>query len=316
MPIVDSIDFSQFNDGQGSYGRPTGLAYSDSLNTWRRKTNGIINYVDGLIPFIDFVGHDTGLRILTEDDTEGRHAGDLVFTGNVTINGSLLFRNISANTIQGIPIGVGSEEPPAHDSVLVYNENQDRFDITLKPQSFQGPFIDLGATFDATGNDSSEFDNEDSQADRTAVQEIYIRNKGRRDDDIIIFAEGPYYGENGIVSLCATPNYRVPDLNGTNQDENDGTIYYKSSLHVLQNTRVQGWNDRGHYGNFQLVGRVSVPPGVSEISVRIISYSEDWKPAETGTPWTEDADHYFMGDNPVRFMLYSSDDIEQITRPE
>ena len=316
MPIVDSIDFSQFNDGQGSYGRPTGLAYSDSLNTWRRKTNGIINYVDGLIPFIDFVGHDTGLRILTEDDTEGRHAGDLVFTGNVTINGSLLFRNISANTIQGIPIGVGSEEPPAHDSVLVYNQNQDRFDITLKPQSFQGPFIDLGATFDATGNDSSEFDNEDSQADRTAVQEIYIRNKGRRDDDIIIFAEGPYYGENGIVSLCATPNYRVPDLNGTNQDENDDTIYYKSSLHVLQNTRVQGWNDRGHYGNFQLVGRVSVPPGVSEISVRIISYSEDWKPAETGTPWTEDADHYFMGDNPVRFMLYSSDDIEQITRPE
>ena len=216
---------------------------------------------------------------------------------------------------------MGSEEPPAHDSVLVYNEmvyneNQDRFDITLKPQSFQGPFIDLGATFDATGNDSSEFDNEDSQADRTAVQEIYIRNKGRRDDDIIIFAEGPYYGENGIVSLCATPNYRVPDLNGTNQDENDDTIYYKSSLHVLQNTRVQGWNDRGHYGNFQLVGRVSVPPGVSEISVRIISYSEDWKPAETGTPWTEDADHYFMGDNPVRFMLYSSDDIEQITRPE
>ena len=316
MPIVDSIDFSQFNDGQGSYGRPTGLAYSDSLNTWRRKTNGIINYVDGLIPFIDFVGHDTGLRILTEDDTEGRHAGDLVFTGNVTINGSLLFRNISANTIQGIPIGVGSEEPPAHDSVLVYNKNQDRFDITLKPQSFQGPFIDLGATFDATGNDSSEFDNEDSQADRTAVQEIYIRNKGRRDDDIIIFAEGPYYGENGIVSLCATPNYRVPDLNGTNQDENDDTIYYKSSLHVLQNTRVQGWNDRGHYGNFQLVGRVSVPPGVSEISVRIISYSADWNPAETGTPWTEDADHYFMGDNPVRFMLYSSDDIEQITRPE
>lgn len=316
MPIVDSIDFSQFNDGQGSYGRPTGLAYSDSLNTWRRKTNGIINYVDGLIPFIDFVGHDAGLRILTEDDTEGRHAGDLVFTGNVTINGSLLFRNISANTIQGIPIGVGSEEPPAHDSVLVYNRHQDRFDIALKPKSFQGPFIDLGATFDATGGDSSEFDNEDSQADRTAVQEIYIRNNGRRDDDIIIFAEGPYYGENGIVSLCATPNYRIPGKNGENQDENDGTIYYKSSLHVLQNTRVQGWNDRGHYGNFQLVGRVSVPPGVSEISVRIISYSADWNPAETGTPWTEDADHYFMGDNPVRFMLYSSDDIEQITRPE
>ena len=316
MPIVDSIDFSQFNDGQGSYGRPTGLAYSDSLNTWRRKTNGIINYVDGLIPFIDFVGHDAGLRILTEDDTEGRHAGDLVFTGNVTINGSLLFRNISANTIQGIPIGVGSEEPPAHDSILVYNANQDQFDIALKPKSFQGPFIDLGATFDATGGDSSEFDNEDSQADRTAVQEIYIRNNGRREDDIIIFAEGPYYGENGIVSLCATPNYRIPGKNGENQDENDGTIYYKSSLHVLQNTRVQGWNDRGHYGNFQLVGRVSVPPGVSEISVRIISYSADWNPAETGTPWTEDADHYFMGDNPVRFMLYSSDDIEQITRPE
>lgn len=316
MPIVDSIDFSQFNDGQGSYGRPTGLAYSDSLNTWRRKTNGIINYVDGLIPFIDFVGHDAGLRILTEDDTEGRHAGDLVFTGNVTINGSLLFRNISANTIQGIPIGVGSEEPPAHDSILVYNANQDQFDIALKPKSFQGPFIDLGATFDATGGDSSEFDNEDSQADRTAVQEIYIRNNGRREDDIIIFAEGPYYGENGIVSLCATPNYRIPGINGENQDENDGTIYYKSSLHVLQNTRVQGWNDRGHYGNFQLVGRVSVPPGVSEISVRIISYSADWNPAETGTPWTEDADHYFMGDNPVRFMLYSSDDIEQITRPE
>ena len=315
MPIVDSIDFSQFNDGQGSYGRPTGLAYSDSLNAWRRKTNGIINYVDGLIPFIDFVGHDAGLRILTEDDTEGRHAGDLVFTGDVTINGSLLFRNISANTIQGIPIGVGSEEPPAHDSVLVYNKEK-RFDITLKPQSFQGPFIDLGATFDATGNDSSEFDNEDSQADRTAVQEIYIRNNGRRDDDIIIFAEGPYYGENGIVSLCATPNYRVPDQNDTNQDENDDTIYYKSSLHVLQNTRVQGWNDRGHYGNFQLVGRISVPPGVSEISVRIISYSADWNPAETDTPWTEDADHYLMGDNPVRFMLYSSDDIEQITRPE
>ena len=316
MPIVDSIDFSQFNDGQGSYGRPTGLAYSDSLNTWRRKTNGIINYVDGLIPFIDFVGHDTGLRILTEDDAECRHAGDLVFTGNVTINGSLLFRNISANTIQGILIGVGSEEPPAHDSVLVYYKHQDRFDIALKPKSFQGPFIDLGATFDATGGDSSEFDNEDSQADRTAVQEIYIRNNGRRDDDIIIFAEGPYYGENGIVSLCVTPGYRIPELNGTNQDENDDTIYYKSKLHVLQNTRVQGWNDRGHYGNFQLVGRVSVPPGVSEISVRIISYSEDWNPAETGTPWTEDADHYFMGDNPVRFMLYSSDDIEQITRPE
>jgi len=315
MPIVDSIDFSQFNDGQGSYGQPTGLAYSDSLNTWRRKTNGIINYVDGLIPFIDFVGPNGGLRILTQDEGD-RKAGSLVFTGNVTINGSLLFRDISANTIQGIPIGEGTEESPAHDSVLIYNKNQNQFDIALKPQSFQGPFIDLGTTFDATGNDSSEFDNEDSQSDRTAVQEIYIRNNGRRDDDIIIFAEGPYYGENGIISLCVTPNYIIPGINGENQDENDGTIYYKSSLHVLQNTRVQGWNDRGHYGNFQLVGRVTVPPGVSEISVRIISYSENWNPAKTGTPWTEDANHYFMGDNPVRFMLYSSDDIEQIARPE
>ncbi|MEK9769380.1 MAG: hypothetical protein VW683_10705, partial [Betaproteobacteria bacterium] len=180
MPIVDSIDFSQFNDGQGSYGRPTGLAYSDSLNTWRRKTNGIINYVDGLTPFIDFLGSGDdvgkrGLQILTQDDGD-RKAGSLVFTGKVTINGSLLFSDISANTILGIPIGEGTEESPAHDSVLVYNANKNQaalppgqFDIALKPQSFQGPFIDLGATFDASGNDSSEFDNEDSQADRTAV---------------------------------------------------------------------------------------------------------------------------------------------------
>jgi len=310
MPIVDSIDFTQFNDGKGSYGRPTGLAYSDSLNTWRRKSNGIINYVDGLIPFLDFVGGDGGLHILTQDGDD-RHAGDLVFTGNVTVNGSLLFRNISANTIQGIPIGVGSEEPPAHDDVLVYNDLGETpiFDLTKKPKSFQGPFIDLGATFDAAGGDSSDFDNEDSQADRTAVQEIYIRNSGRSADDIIIFAEGPYYGGNGIVSLCVTPDYNVPTAGG-------GKISYPGDLDILQSVRLQGWNNRAHYGNSQLVGRITVPVGVTEISVRIISYAADWNPAEDTSPWTEDSDHYFMGDNPVRFMLYSSDNIEQITRPE
>ena len=310
MPIVDSIDFTQFNDGTGSYGRPTGLAYSDSLNTWRRKTNGIINYVDTLIPFLDFVGGDGGLRILSQDEGD-RHEGDLVFTGNVTVNGSLLFRNISANTLQGIPIGVGSEEPPAHDDVLVYNDLGETpiFDLTKKPKSFQGPFIDLGATFDPAGSDSSNFDNTDSQADRTAVQEIYVRNTGKRADDIIIFAEGPYYGENGIVSLCVSPDYSVPTGTG-------GSIYYPGDLHILQSVRLQGWNDRAHYGNFQLVGRITVPIGVTEISARIISYAAGWNPEVDTSPWTEDSDHYFMGDNPVRFVLYSSDNIEQITRPE
>lgn len=309
MAINDSYNFEDYSDEGAYYG--AGISYSDTIETWRKKFNGMVNRLDSII-------RDNNIPIY------GNPSGEIYFEGHLDVSGSIGGTIDAENTsISGYK--VEKTDSIADKAILLFtggNVTETTFETSefrLAPRkalpSCYGPFSDQSST---TLTDYS------STSGRAMVQEIYIRLE--EPASVVIFADGSFHSHDAFVGLTVSPSYRRPVRNG------DTTISNPNRVELLHSTSCK-FVDNGVYGwdHATLVGRISLPAGVHEISFRVFNppedvsnfnlYDEDGNKndlTQLGTIYRGDNEYvaqYTRSDLPVKFTIWSPKPVTQVARP-
>ena len=295
MAITDSYIFEDFST-EGAYYGP-GISYADTLETWRRKFNGMVNKCD-----------DISKTLLL--DRLSINENGIFYRGHIEVNGSVSGTVDAASTaIAGYKVEDVENIPNGADLLFANNQITPRRAI---PSCF-GPFEDLSST---TLSDYG------ATTSRCRVQEIYIRLT--QSSTITVFAEASVLVHDAYVGLVASPSYRKPirDTDGTIINQNQTTL-----LHSVYCSQPEaGWD------HVSLVGKMILPAGVHEISVRVFDtiegktnynlYNSDGVKNDLGVLGTiyrgdnEGVDaQYMRGDIPVKFTIFANSTVTQVSRP-